>query len=1008
MSIYLVKEYQSEVERIIQFGGSRNEGAISSSFQKLLNEYCKTKNLFLIPQLELKTKDDKLIKPDGTVKDALRLDWGYWESKDKYDDLDQEIDYKISKGYPTSNILFEDSQKAILIQHGLRCKEADMNDAVALDELLSMFVNYERPEVKDFRQAIEKFKEDIPTVVETLRQMIEHEEKINTAFKDAADKFLSICHESINPFMTVADIREMMIQHILTEEIFLTVFNESQFHRENNIAMELDRVVDTFFTGKTKRDTLEKIDNYYNVIKRTATDIYNHQEKQRFLKVIYENFYKAYNIKAADRLGIIYTPNEIVRFMIESTDYLLHTHFEKFMYDKSVEILDPFTGTGTFVTEIIDFLPKNKLQFKYKNEIHCNEVAILPYYIANLNIEYTYKQKMDKYEEFTNICFVDTLDNISFEYKDQQVNIDFGLGVENAERIKKQNDRKISVIISNPPYNANQLNENENNKNREYPVIDKRIKDTYIHYSKAQKTKVYDMYARAFRWATDRLNKNGILAFITNSSFIDSKTFDGFRKIVSDEFSDIYIIDLGGNVRANPKISGTKHNVFGIQTGVAISFMVKKETDENKPANIFYTRRPEFDTASDKLEFLSNIHFDELNFTHVKPDLENNWINPLSENLDDTIPLFDSEGKGIFNFHSLGVSTNRDEWVFDFDKVNLKRKIKYFVKIYSEDILKINTLDKNEVNNIVNYSIKWSDSLKDKAINKINISYNESLLNSYLYRPFTTKYFYSDKALSDRLTQNHFEIFGSDFNSENKIITLSGLGSSKPFSSLAVNKLFSLDFLEKTVCVPLFVYKDNEKKYNITNFALNKFKDYYKNNKITLEQIFCYTYAVLHFPKFKNKNKTALTRRIPFIPFIDNFDNWAKFGNVLLDLHLNYDSAKQYPLKRIDVKIKSDSDKSEILKKAKLKADKVKGSIEIDGITTLKGIPKEAWEYKLGNRSAIEWVLDQYKEKKPKDPTIREKFNTYKFADYKEEVIELIKKVTTVSIETMKIIKQMK
>ncbi|MFO7444797.1 MAG: N-6 DNA methylase, partial [Ignavibacteriaceae bacterium] len=434
MSTYLVKEYQAEVERIIQYGGSHNEGAISGAFYKLLNEYCRTKNLFLVPQLEFKTKEDKIVKPDGTVKDTLRLDWGYWESKDKDDDLDKEIDDKISKGYPTSNILFEDSQKVILIQHGVRCKEADVNDADALDELLTKFVNYERPEIRDFREAIEKFKEDIPTVVDTLRQMIENEEKSNKKFKESADNFLAICHESINPIMIMADIREMMIQHILTEEIFLTVFNESQFHRENNIAVELDKVVDTFFTGRTKRETLEKVDNYYKVIKRTATDIYNHQEKQRFLKVIYENFYKAYNIKAADRLGIIYTPNEIVRFMIESTDYLLHTHFGKFMYDKDVEILDPFTGTGTFVTEIIDFLPKNKLEYKYKNEIHCNEVAILPYYIANLNIEYTYKQKMGVYEEFNNICFVDTLDNISFAYKDQQVGLDFGLGVENAER----------------------------------------------------------------------------------------------------------------------------------------------------------------------------------------------------------------------------------------------------------------------------------------------------------------------------------------------------------------------------------------------------------------------------------------------------------------------------------------------------------------------------------------------------------------------------------------------
>jgi predicted helicase len=258
------------------------------------------------------------------------------------------------------------------------------------------------------------------------------------------------------------DVREMMIQHILTEDIFINIFNEAQFHRENNIARELQRVVDTFFIGSTRKNILGTIERYYGVIRRTAANIYNHHEKQKFLKAVYENFYKAYNPKAADRLGIVYTPNEIVRFMIESVDYLTHKHFGKLLADKNVEILAPATGTGTFITELIEYLPKNKLAYKYKNEIHCNEVGILPYYIANLNIEYTYKQRMDEYQEFDNICFVDTLEHTSFEGK--QTNL-FAMSIENTERIKRQNDRTISVIIGNPPYNANQANENDNNKN---------------------------------------------------------------------------------------------------------------------------------------------------------------------------------------------------------------------------------------------------------------------------------------------------------------------------------------------------------------------------------------------------------------------------------------------------------------------------------------------------------------------------------------------------------------
>ncbi|MEH2035079.1 MAG: hypothetical protein V7K87_01665 [Nostoc sp.] len=316
MSKLLVSQYHTEVERIIQYGGSRKETSIRVAFQNLVNEYCKPREFRLIPELDYKTPSGKLVYPDGTVKDALRLDWGYWESKDEYDNLDQEIEKKLIKGYPDSNILFEDSKTAVLIQGGHETMRVLMKDADALDGIITYFINYVRPEVKDFREAIETFKEDLPTVINGLRDLIDSQIETNAAFETARAKFWGICKESINPEITLLDIREMMIQHILTEDIFISIFNESQFHRENNIARELKTIIDTFFTGSTKKNTLGTIERYYGVIRRTAANIYNHHEKQKFLKVLYENFYKAYNPKAADRLGIVYTPNEIVRFMI--------------------------------------------------------------------------------------------------------------------------------------------------------------------------------------------------------------------------------------------------------------------------------------------------------------------------------------------------------------------------------------------------------------------------------------------------------------------------------------------------------------------------------------------------------------------------------------------------------------------------------------------------------------------------------------------------------------------
>lgn len=1009
MSLYLIEKYQQEVEKIIQYSGSRNEGAISSAFKNLLNEYCKTKGLLLVTQVEIKTKDGKTVIPDGIVKDSLRLNWGYWESKDEKDDIDAEIQKKFEKGYPKSNILFEDSQTFVLIQNGLEKKRTTIKNIDALNDLLSGFVSYERPEVHDFREAIEHFKQDLPSIVESLRETIEEEGKINIRFQKSRDEFFELCQKSINPLLTQADIREMMIQHILTEEIFLEVFSETQFHRENNIARELQKVVDTFFTGKTKKESLSKIENYYKVIRRTATDIADHHEKQKFLKVLYENFYKVYNPKAADRLGVVYTPNEIVRFMIESSDYLLHKNFNKFIGDRDVEILDPFTGTGTYITELIDNISKDKLKFKYQNEIHCNEVAILPYYVANLNIEYTYFQKMQHYEEFKNICFVDTLDNLGFEFKTQQVEL-FGMASENTERIKRQNERKISLIISNPPYNTNQLNENENNKNREYPGIDKRIKSTYIKESKAQKTKSYDMYIRSYRWASDRLNKNGVLAFITNSSFIHKNTHDGFRKIVSDEFDEIYLIDLGGDVRKNPKLSGTRHNVFGIQVGVAIAFMIKKETDKKENCKIYYYRRPESETKFDKLEFLSTTKLNQINFTHITPDKNNNWVNLTENNFEDLIPLANKQtkqtkkkefGNAIFKLFSLGVVTARDEWVYDFNKNHLEEKVKYLIKIYNQNVEKnYGNVSKSDVKDFVDYSIKWTRSVKNDLVRGKRYKYDKEKILFNTYRPYVRSYLYFSKELNEMQYQLD-TIFPSE-KEKNLTIAFSGLSSSKPFQVLAFNQIYNHDTLEKTQSIPLFIYDTNGNRLeNITNWGLQQFQEHYKDKKIAKKDIFNYTYAVLHNPAYRKKYELNLKREFPRLPFYEDFYWWVKRGEALIDLHINYETITPARLRRVEEKEKKEEPK------CLLKSDKDSGVIYIDENTRLESIPSEAWQYKLGNRSALEWILDQYKEKKIKDPTVRAKFNTYKFTDYKEEVIELLKKVCKVSVETVKIVKEM-
>lgn len=1018
--------------------GTSRESVVREAFKDLLKGWGRSHDLIFIPEYEITTpaKDRRYV--DGALLYELRVPFGYWEAKDEKDDIDAEIALKFSRGYPQDNIIFEDSRQAVLIQDRQEIMRCAVDDVQTLQKLLNHFFSYQRPEIADFRKAVDQFKTDLPAVLTGLRDMIELADADNAGFRTASAAFLKHAKNAINPSITEADVREILIQHILTEEIFSAVFPNQPFHQDNNVAHELYKLEATFFTGNTKFKTLKALEPYYAAIRGAASQISNHHEKQTFLKVIYENFYKVYNIKAADRLGVVYTPNEIVRFMIEGTDWLCEKHFGKNLIDKDVDILDPATGTGTFICELMEHFRGQpaKLRHKYEHELHCNEVSILPYYVANLNIEATYAAISGEYIEFPNLCFVDTLDNtygLRKRIGDQMGDLFGSVSQENVGRIRRQNAKRISVVIGNPPYNANQLNENDNNKNRTYPEIDKRIKETYIKKSTAQKTKVYDMYARFFRWASDRVDENGIVAFITNRSFIDSRTFDGFRKDISEEFDEIYIVDLGGDVRSNPKLSGTKNNVFGIQTGVAISFLIKKKTTHNKTSKtkscrIFYTRRPEFDTKDDKLSFLSASQFENIEFQEIKSDKKANWLNQTNNDFGNFIPIASKEvkagkktswqEKAIFKLFSLGVVTARDEWMTDHSIKKLEDKVKHFSKIYSEEMkrwsqmptskFKDKKTKKKDLRDFVSREIKWTEELEAHLERGTLLDYNkENLRPKILYRPYSIRSAYYAKGFTHRIYKQDF-IFPIDGIWKNKAIVFD-ISGNKKFSSLTTNLLPDYHTNGDSVCVPLLRYENNNTLDNVTDWALDQFKKNYQPGKtkhgrpITKESIFYYVYGVLHDPIYLEKYALNLKRDFPHIPFYADFWQWSDWGKTLADLHMGFESAMPFPLTRVNLP----APKSGAIK-SRLKADKDNGIIFLDDITSLKDIPPTVWDYKLGNRSAIEWILDQYKESKPKDPTIREKFNTYKFADYKEQVIDLIMRVTTVSVETIKIVSAMK
>lgn len=903
----------------------------------------------------------------------------------------------------------------------MRCS---VEDTVSLEKLLRLFFGYERPEVEAFRKAVEQFKTDLPNVLDALRAMISRAYVTEPNFRAAAGNFLAHAQEAVNPTLSEADVREMLIQHILTGEVIAAVFPGTTYHEDNNIARELHKLEATFFTGNTRFQTLKGLEPYYGAIRRAASQIGTHYEKQTFLKAIYENFYKVYNPKAADRLGVVYTPNEIVRFIVESADWLCEQHFRRNLIDDEVDILDPATGTGTFVCEIIRHFagqPK-KLAQKYLHGLHANEVAILPYYVANLNIEATYAAATGHYVEFPGLCFVDTLDNVYAlrKYRGHQ-DIMFGsVADDNGRRIRTQNGRRISVIVGNPPYNANQLNENENNRNREYPEIDKRIKQTYVERSVAQKAKVYDMYSRFFRWASDRLDENGILALITNRSFIDSRTFDGFRAVVANEFNEIRIVDLGGDVRANPKLNGGTHNVFGIQTGVAISFMVRR--GKQKGCRIFYARRPEMETAEEKLAFLGTTTLRELPFEELRPDQKHRWINQTNNDFDCLLPVASKKTKAatrevedaaLFKLFSLGVATNRDEWVYGESQESLSEKINFFTETYEAEKRRWHESKKSQrTGDFVSRAIKWTSELEAHLERGTTLSANPERFREAMYRPFCKRWTYYDHVITHRLYQQD-SIFPVCGQWKNTVIVYTNPGSQKPFMACAVSVLPDLCFVggaAGTQCLPLYRYQDGRRVQNITDWALRQFQQHYGakgRRPIDKKAIFHYVYAVLHDVVYRDKYVLNLKRDLPHIPLYPNFREWADWGQALLEIHLEYEKAKPTKLRRVDIPDDKSRDAG-LSPIVLLRADKDHGSIQLDTETTLTGIPPEAWEYRLGNRSALEWVLDQHKEKSPKDPTIREKFNTYRFANYKEHVIDLIKRVTTVSVETVEIMHAMK
>jgi predicted helicase len=1000
-----VKAYFDELQAVAHLD-FYDEGAVSPAFAELLRHCGRQSRLTLVEKYPL-ARGGRNLRVDGALVDAFKIPHGYWEAKDTKDDLEKEIQKKFDAGYPKDNILFQAPHRAIIYQDGREYFNQDISQPEQLVAALKTFFSYQPPHFEEWQTAVNEFKDKLPEHARALRDLIREEHRTNQRFIQAFDDFAGLCRQALNPNLADAAVEEMIIQHILTERIFRKIFDNPDFVKRNIIAHEIDQVIEALTSQSFSREGfLKKLDRFYHAIEATAAGIEDYSQKQSFLNTVYERFFQGFSVKVADTHGIVYTPQPIVDFMVRSVDHLLRVEFGRSLGDSGVHILDPFVGTGNFIMRIMREIPKTRLDPKYAAELHCNEVMLLPYYIASMNIEHSYFEMTGTYKSFEGICLVDT-----FELAEAKQPSLFAQA--NLERVERQRQTPIFVIIGNPPYNAGQVNENDNNKNRKYPIIERRVSETYGKASKATLVrKLNDPYVKAIRWATDRIKDEGIIAFVTNNSFINEITFDGMRKHLAQDFDEIYVLDLGGNVRKNPKLSGTTHNVFGIQVGVSISFFVRKRERAGTAAKIFYAAVEPGWRKEQKYDFLDQQgDYGNISWQEIQPDKKNTWLQEgLQEEFESLLPMGTKvakagKGKAIFQKYSLGVGTNRDVWAYNFNKLSLFENISKLLETYNDHLARWNRLhQKTAIDDFVvndNSKISWTYRLKSYIENNINIEFDYNSLRNSTYRPFVKQYLYFNHFLNERRYQMHLILPIPEDESDNLLICVPSVGGRSNFWCFCSNHIpnLTLTSIDATQCFPFYSYSADgtNRRENLTDWAWQEFRGHYQDEAIAKWDIFHYVYALLHHPAYREKYAANLRRELPRLPLAPDFWGFAQAGARLAELHVNYEQQPEYPLKYVE---KAGAPLNWRVDKMKLTPDKT--GLIYNSFLTLEGIPPEVFAYKLGNRSALEWVIDQYKVSTDPRSGITNDPNR---ADDPQYIVRLIGQVITVSLETLAIIK---
>lgn len=887
--------------------------------------------------------------------------------------------------------------------------------------------------------------------IERIKALIADNGKHRRAF----DQLMRGLHRNINPGLSEQDAIEMLSQHIISRPVFEALFENYQFAASNPISRSMQKMLDLLDDETKTEEEHQKLQKFYEYVRTTVGDIHEADARQRIIVELYDKFFKVASPRTVEKLGIVYTPVEVVDFIIRSVGYILQREFGRSLSDENVHILDPFTGTGTFITRLLQsgLISREALERKYGREIHANEIVLMAYYIASVNIENVFHDLMGpdrEYQPFGGICLTDTF-QLGEEAADE--NLYSEQFPTNSRRVIEQKKRPITVIVGNPPYSIGQKSANDNAQNESYPTLESRIEHTYVAQSEAALNKsAYDSYIKAFRWASDRLNEKegGVIGFVTNGAWLDANGLDGMRKCLAREFSAIYVFNLRGNQRTSGELSrkeGGKIFGSGSRTPIAITILVKKPKASDEAARIYYHDIGDYLSREEKLNIIRNlgdISNPLMQWVTITPNEHGDWLNKRSEQFKLYTPLepekkFGKGNKSFFEGFSLGLGTNRDAWVYNSSLVELQQNITKTIDFYNQQVESYKTakqemsLDDFLADKRDSTKIVWTDTLIRDLQKGIKYKIDNSRYTVGMYRPFFKQALYHDRILNHRVYQMP-RLFPTPSH-RNLVICVSGIGASKDFSTLITDCIPDLQLQFNGQCFPLYWYDDSTadiadlfsapqsemdryvRRDGVTDWILSTARKQY-GSRVTKEDIFYYVYGILHAPDYRTTFAADLKKSLPRLPLVESPDDfWAfsRAGRSLAELHLGYEHVEPYAgCRTIYSPLTNRGDEISYLIDDKMRFGKLdsktadKRIIHYNAGITIENIPLEAYDYVVNGKSAIEWVMERYAVKT--DPASRIENNPNDWCrehDDPKYIYNLLLRIITVSLETMKIVRSL-